>query len=67
MKVDLIGSITIFGFGLIKRATAPAPPVGLAGPSSYTATSMATTMPNLPSQLGDPIQLRVFRRALVPP
>jgi len=40
----------IFPLGPISKATAPAPPVHLAGPSSYTARSAATTIPYRPSQ-----------------
>jgi len=67
MKLALVGDIIILGLLLINIATAPAPPVGRAGPYSYTATSVATTMPYLPSQLGELIQLRVLNSAFVPP
>lgn len=68
MNVDLTSdSITSFGSGPIKIATAPAPPVALAGPGSYTARSAHTTTPYLPSQALLSIQLSVLKRALVPP
>jgi len=57
----------ILPLGPINKATAPAPPVHLAGPSSYTAKSAATTIPYLPSQYGEDIQLSVLISALVPP
>lgn len=67
MKVDLYFLKTTFPFGPINIATAPAPPVHLAGPSSYTAMSAATTIPYLPSQYGEEIQFKVLSKALVAP
>jgi hypothetical protein len=55
------------GLGPMSIAIAPAPPVHLAGPFSYTAKSEATTIPYLPSQLGEVIQFRVLIRAFVAP
>lgn len=50
-----------------RRATAPAPPEGRAGPASYTASSDATTMANLPSQALDSIQLtQLYTPAVAP-
>lgn len=50
-----------------RRATAPAPPEGRAGPASYTASSDATTIANLPSQALDSIQLtQLYKPAVAP-
>lgn len=67
MKEDLYLLNTIFALGPTNMAMAPAPPVQRAGPSSYTARSVATTIPYFPFQKGEDIQLRVLIRALVPP
>ncbi len=48
MNVDLALSNTMFAFGPISMAIAPAPPVGLAGPLGYTAISADNTIPYLP-------------------
>uniref|UniRef100_A0A2H1VLZ8 SFRICE_006473 n=1 Tax=Spodoptera frugiperda TaxID=7108 RepID=A0A2H1VLZ8_SPOFR len=53
--------------GPISIATAPAPPVGRAGPLPYTAISPATTMAFLPSHDDDSTQLTALNRAAVPP
>ena len=48
MKVDLVFSKTRGASGPISIAIAPQPPVGLAGPLGYTATSDDKTRPYLP-------------------
>lgn len=48
-------------------ATAPHPPVGLAGPFLYTAMSVVKTIPYLPSQTELSTQARVLNKAAVPP
>lgn len=60
--------MTIYESGPIIMHTAPAPPVGLADPFLYTATSTVTTHPSfLPSYADDSTQATVLNNAAVPP
>jgi len=53
--------------GPINIAIAPAPPVGLALPTEYTALSAATTRASLPSQALLSTHATALKSAAVPP